>query len=346
MGIKFPMILSEMLILFVCNENSFQGYSPVSNHGYYAPNLNNTINRNGTQEEISTYGIIGVSTAAISYEAGLVFAFDDNGDEVWRLPAQGRTVTSYEDIIIFTNVDNSKSLVISDINGNIISNVDVNDDIYMIYFDGDYLAIGSKDFVKLYDVTVDQLKQGIDLTSATPIKTIDSYYSRGMDINGDTIVVASTFSHEVKTTSFSGMGIESTFDFFYPNDVDFINNDTVLVTEEHMNRIVSLDINAGDWKTKISAPHDIFWYENYHNVTAEDRAQSEEEESRSKASDIYSGYDTLYAPNGLDVYVNDGKRNFIVSDTDNNRINFYDENYQIRGTIVGINNVSNSVHIK
>lgn len=331
--------------LMGCNNSngifSLKAYEPFIEHGYYAPNIKKTINRNDEQCAVISYGNIKEKVVAISYEAKVVIAFDESGQVLWRIPGVGRNIVAHDGIVIFQDKSDRKFLIVN-YKGDIISSVSFDERPYMHYFDGQYFAVGYKEKVKIYKVDTKQLISGFDLAKKTPVKIVDVHYARGMDIRGDQIIIASTFAHQVITTSFSGTLNKSKFEFFYPNDVVFINAHEVLVVEEHMNRVVKLNIVTGGWDTMLSPPYEVFKSYNYKQITAKQRAYSEDEGSRSKASDLHSGYNTLYAPNGIDKY----KNQFAIADTDNNRIVFTNRKLDIKGVISGVNNVSNVQFLK
>lgn len=169
------------------------------------------------------------------------------------------------------------------------------------------------DLIKVYDIT-----STITLLHTSPVSVS---HCRGVYIDGDRLVVASTFEHQVKVISISGGATETYTSVWYPNDVRKLSDGRTLITAEHENRIFKWDRVTNGREMVASAPLAPF------NDIAKTRVQIEAETPASSAeapdyTPVYSppkqnvakiyhpGEVTLYAPNacfqaGSDLWVAD-----------------------------------------
>jgi len=186
-------------------------------------------------------------------------------------------------------------------------------------------------------VVITDLSFNIIYTYTGPIK-----YARGADIFGNMLVVADTFNHYVRLIDMDSNTIIKEWEEYYPNAVQFKNENEIYILGEHSNRLYTLEINSG-LRTMIFSstieetdnPYltktDITTLEHAGDLDANPSVPF----PYSKASKKYSGVRTLYSPNGLTVL----EDSFIISDTDNHRvIEISKDGSEIIREINGLNN--------
>jgi len=170
-------------------------------------------------------------------------------------------------------------------------------------------------------------------------------YPRSADLKGSILAVADTFNHKVKIYD-SNSNVElASMNEFFPNEVIIKNSSEVWVLGEHSNRLLMWNFLNGTRQLIFS--YQGHGYDNPYLSVDEIRQiehsgalhiePSKLKTSKSKASVEYSGYHTLYSPNGM-MIVGDGT--VLIADTDNHRVIRIKEDGQLIFSISGFNNPS------
>lgn len=250
--------------------------------------------------------------------------------------------------------------------------------------DGDYIYIPADNEIRILDrktlkqvdeikldfiATFANVKSGILITSAGEesghIKIFDiknrkdikeiyidptaSSYPRGADIMGDILTVADTYNHRVYGINIKTNKRIFEFPAYYPNSVHFIGNETILVSEEHVNRITEYNINSKKYKVVLGCPLVFFAPNFYNDKTApplEERLIPNVKNTilslpKSLCSENYQGIKTLYSPNGARKAFG----GYLIADTDNHRVLFI-KNGEIESIIYGLNNPVDAIFLE
>ncbi|WP_428086390.1 hypothetical protein [Candidatus Thioglobus sp.] len=207
---------------------------------------------------------------------------------------------------------------------------------------GDQIVAG--DYVK--DGTIRVFKENKNKELIEVFKDpIRSFYSRHAITNGsDILFVADTFGQRVYGVDMKSNKKIFEIPSYFPNQIDLIDQDTILITEEHMNRVVSYNFKLNIFKVVASCP--IQFYKNSVVTdlkTAEEKAPQFVAEKpidypKSLCASSEAGIKTLYSPNGARAY---GKDKLLVADTDNHRIVIFEKG-EVVTVIDGFNNPSDA----
>jgi outer membrane protein assembly factor BamB len=156
-------------------------------------------------------------------------------------------------------------------------------------------------------------------------------YPRAAVLDGGTLYVADTFGHKVKAFDFSSGALLWAVDSYYPNSLQFIGG-RLLVSEEHSNRVVWLDVTTLEKEIAVGCGLDIF-ADPTATVAQIKAREASGDLTKSNGRSICEGL--LYSPNGASMQ-DDGT--FLISDTDNHRVLHIDSFGTIIREIVGFNN--------
>lgn len=174
-----------------------------------------------------------------------------------------------------------------------------------------------------------------------------SAYPRWAARKEDVIVIADTFGSRIYGTDMRTSEIMFSKQVHYPNDVRFLDSDTLLITAEHEDTIYTYNISSGfaSWvygshQNDLKNMRIPFRKRRRLATTPTMRIDPADIESKSKSSVEYSGRETLYAPNGA---VAAGTNGILVADTDNHRVVYLRKvhgGFKIFGVLEGFNNPS------
>jgi hypothetical protein len=164
-------------------------------------------------------------------------------------------------------------------------------------------------------------------------------HPRWAEMAGDLVAIADTFGHRTIVHD-RRTGVDREWSDSFPNDLRWMPDGRLLVTEEHADRIYLLDPSDGSAELVLAAPGMEDLSLDAPAMAALNgparRVDPDSEESRSRSSLEYSGLRTVYAPNGAVPLPEGG---FLVADTDNNRVLFVDGAGEVLVSLSGFNNV-------
>lgn len=184
-----------------------------------------------------------------------------------------------------------------------------------------------------YDSDVQCAADGV-IIHATQ-KKIPAYYPRDAVVSNGTAYVADTFNHRVIAYDIATDQILWTVESLYPNSIQVLS-DRLIVTEEHANRVVAIDL-ASHAKT-IVAGCDLDIYADP-NASVSDIVTREATGllSRPDGRSICEGI--IYSLN-FAAYQDDGT--LLIADTDNHRILHLDAN---GGVLRELRNFNNPIRV-
>ncbi|XZE54482.1 hypothetical protein SH139x_000450 [Planctomycetaceae bacterium SH139] len=188
----------------------------------------------------------------------------------------------------------------------------------------------------------------VDWTSPESI-----FHPRWAALSDDLVVVADTFNHRVFGIRLDAMQSEFSIPTFFPNDVRFLDADTIMVVEEHADRIWTMSLadaalaNLAGRTLLIAAAGREDLSLNVSELSAlassmEVKVDPDASVSLAKSARSYAGMQTLYSPNGA-VALADGS--LYVADTDNHRVIHISAEGLVLGEILGFNNPTKLVPI-
>lgn len=160
---------------------------------------------------------------------------------------------------------------------------------------------------------------------------IPAQYARAVERIGNTIFVADTFGHRIIAYDMLTKQTLFTEPVYFPNDLQVLDNNTLLVTEEHANRVFKLDLTTFNRTLVYGCQLDI--YGDIYSTPDEIKAR-EQSGALTKANGRGICEEILYSPNGavqMDGYT-------IISDTDNHRVLLIDSNGIIVSQVENFNN--------
>lgn len=153
--------------------------------------------------------------------------------------------------------------------------------------------------------------------------TKNSKYPRSADFRNGLVAVANTFGHTVYIQDLNDNLIVE-LEEYYPNEVQFISDNEILVTGEHRNRVFTYNISTRV-KTFLYACREGD-YSNF-NLSQDDfldiersgvfKHEPSKEISKGICADDYVSGETLYSPNGAKI---ESTGELIIADTDNHRV--------------------------
>lgn len=180
-----------------------------------------------------------------------------------------------------------------------------------------------------------------------PLKNIPRFrFPRSVDKKGELIVVADTFGHRVVGWNLSTQKIEFEIPTYYPNDVEFVGDSSILIAEEHSNRVFIYDFRTNNRTLLIACKV----FQDF--TVSPDRTKELElageflafpgnpKSSKSVCAVEFSGSSTLYSPNGATRNC-DGS--YLVSDTDNGRVVQLSRDGKIIRELLNLNNPQSAV---
>lgn len=181
-------------------------------------------------------------------------------------------------------------------------------------------------------------RQGI----APPVSLDDANgfaYARHATAIEDELLVADTFNHRVVGIEEPAARPDWQIDAFFPNQVQLKADGSVLVVEEHANRIVQHDPATGESSVLLSCEHPLF--RNLHGPDAIRARQHETARTppfgfgARSVCDARLDPESLYSPNGFQAI---GDSTIYVADTDNHRVAMFDsETGSVQATVTGLN---------
>lgn len=167
-----------------------------------------------------------------------------------------------------------------------------------------------------------------------------SNYPRSADILGNKVAVADTFGHRVYVKDLD-QNIIAEFDEYYPNKVQFLNENEILVTGEHRNRVYIYNIQTQQKTDLYSCKQEYFddydmSLDDFLSIEKTGVMKGDPSSDRSKGSCAkeYNNGETLYSPNFAEV---NSEGVLIIADTDNHRVLFI-ENGSISAEITNFDN--------
>ncbi|MCP6699721.1 hypothetical protein [Pseudomonas donghuensis] len=159
-----------------------------------------------------------------------------------------------------------------------------------------------------------------------PAKT---QWARDALIHNDRLYVSDTFGHQVLVFRLKNLELLYKKNFYYPNDL-FIANGSVMVVEEHANRVIAVDSGT----IQFSCPLGLYMQTRKNIKDAEHQVvKYNSPNGVSRCAREFMGHNTLYSPNG-GAYL---KKTFVIADTDNHRIVAV-KNGSVISELNGINN--------
>lgn len=166
---------------------------------------------------------------------------------------------------------------------------------------------------------------------------------RGAYLFAGWLFVADTFGHRVYAVDVASGGMRNSTEVYYPNGIEPITSDKVLVCAEHENRVFEWDYYPTDSRTMfMSAP--VAPYNDISKTKADIVSLESStgitpgyEPPKSACAKEYAGDVTLYSPN----YARVTSSGLLVADTDNHRVVLYRDN-SIVTEITGFNNPVNA----
>ena len=271
----------------------------------------------------------------------LIERIDQQGQVVWRYqqPFANRAVDVYENQVVFAA---QREIHVLDVESGILIRTyslgaDTADLAFVNQLDDDHLLVSRKIFGEsTYRVELWSLTSGLQWTN--PFATS---YPRWADSHGNLIAVTDTFGHRVYVVNRLTNELVAEQKVFFPNDVRFLNDTTLLITEEHADRVWKYDFVTNSRTLVLSAPDsraDLTLSHEQVLLLSNDpalRIDPENSRSKSKSSVEYSGNLTLYAPNGA-IQLPDGS--YYIADTDNHRVIHVSAESQILAVVGLFNN--------
>jgi len=187
--------------------------------------------------------------------------------------------------------------------------------------------------VEIFDLAADGASVRSRFRCQEPVQ-----YPRAADLREGNLVIADTFGHRVIVVDVDTGGVELVKEAYYPADVQWLDDQQMLVAEEHANRISIMD-RTGGYRLILSAPHLLF-----SEMTNSVEAMKAGEKSVgvalpgfkapwSPAAERIAGFATVYSPNGAVYY----QGRYIIADTDNHRL-LVVEDGRVVSAIYGFNN--------
>lgn len=153
------------------------------------------------------------------------------------------------------------------------------------------------------------------------VNPIPASNSRNAYVRDNKLYVADTFGHQVYVVDmYTGAKITWT-NVYYPNMIDAISNEVVMICAEHENRVFNWNYVTGSRTMVYSAP--VALYSNMANGSAfimaneaSTGAPTPPAPPMSLCSVAYSGEETLYSPNSARMFDD----LLVIADTDNHRV--------------------------
>lgn len=156
------------------------------------------------------------------------------------------------------------------------------------------------------------------------VNTHSAVYPRCAVVEGGWMFIADTFGHRVYAVDIASGGMRDSTDVYYPNHVQMLASNIVLITAEHENRIFKWQYSPGAHSRTMvhCAPvapfNDIT--KTKADIVAGEAATIDPFSAFSPKKSLCAieaaGTDTLYSPNSARLYGTD----LLVSDTDNHRV--------------------------
>jgi len=159
-------------------------------------------------------------------------------------------------------------------------------------------------------------------------------YSRYADLKDNILFIADTFGHRVYGVNIDNDKIIFEKKVYFPNDVKVTPEGTLLIAEEHANRITQYDYKNNDYKVVFSCPDSIYSDPSLKIEEIIRLSKQKIKNDKSICAEETAGLQTLYSPNGVTYF---DKDSFWVADTDNHRVVFI-QGGRIISAVYGFNN--------
>ena len=180
-----------------------------------------------------------------------------------------------------------------------------------------------------------------------PIKNTPRFsFPRSVAKKGELIVVADTLGHRVVGWNLSTHKIEFEIPTYFPNDVEFVGESSILIAEEHSNRVFIYDFRSNDRILLIACKlFQDFTVSIDSLISLEKKgvflaSPGNPKNSKSVCAVEFSGRSTLYSPNGATRNC-DGS--YLVSDTDNGRVVHLSRDGKIIRELLNLNNPQSAI---
>lgn len=163
---------------------------------------------------------------------------------------------------------------------------------------------------------------------------------RGGDYRNGLAVIADTGNHRVLGVDPNTNAIQFEIPAYFPNDALFVDDSTLLITEEHADRVWLYNITDQSKTLVLASPTFTNLSLTVNQIigivsSADHRIVPEDPSSKSKSSVEFSGINSLYSPNSAIRLSNGG---YYIADTDNHRVIYLDESGTITSVLTGFNN--------
>ncbi|TXC65457.1 hypothetical protein FSC37_03190 [Piscinibacter aquaticus] len=314
-------------------------YAPEDRYSYYSPG-NGTVNVFLTDTMPVEARAIGEPFPAgflvmIQFQKALV-NFDSTGNPLWSFPSAGRFVTVNDDEIFVSDIDDVHVVDVLDTTGQKTA---------VLRFDREVnyaKAVGDRLIVVYNDVgPAEVFRWGPDHRLGEKLfSSVNVSYGRSAELSGDRIAIADTYGQQVVVQSISSGAVQFESPAAFPNGITW-RGDFLYVVEEHLDRVVALNLGDGSKHVVLAPPTPDRWNSGMTLSGLVDGYCGEGTAyPRSIASDICSGEFTLYAPNGIHLE-QDG---MWVADTDNARVIYVGADHKM-SILTGLNGPVNVVPI-
>lgn len=166
----------------------------------------------------------------------------------------------------------------------------------------------------------------------------EASYPRSAINNNQYFVVANTFGHKLDVYDSNGIFIYSE-PFYFPNEITFFDQQNVLITEEHSNRIMLFNLDTKERTVLVSCEISIFQDPNSLPINIAQIERTGALELSGKGACLNK---KLYSPNGVSFK----DQSLVVSDTDNHRVVIFDDLGNETASITGFNNPVRAFYVE
>lgn len=164
---------------------------------------------------------------------------------------------------------------------------------------------------------------------------VEAQYPRDAQRFGSRIYVADTFGHQVIVYDEVEHKVINTIEVYYPNSIQVLNTNTIIVTAEHANSVLQIDLTTNT-KTILYGCNEGL----YTNAEATvDQIIAYELSGAGTLNERSICLNKLYSPNHATMLSNG---DLLIADTDNHRV-IVVRNGQVVTEVVGLNNPTRAV---
>lgn len=308
---------------------------------YYSPKLQLTVNvhMGPPAQELSIVGPPLPAPIVVASDVGTnVTCLSREGQRLWSVdtyPYDPKGVGCRAGLVYFPFKNEVRVHRAAD--GKLVKSIPFEKRLYMLHVRDDLLIVGYEhvDVVEVY-----RLSAGDEPPTKIFACPIKSEHARFADVLAGKLYVADTFGRRVFAVDMESGEMDFELPMYYPCDVKAVDRDTLLIAEEHGNRIVKYKISEGRSTIVYSCPLEL-----YANLAYDPQAIEKHEALSTWAaggefpgigccSERVAGPDTLYSPNGVTPY---GDNGCFIADTDNHRV-VYLHNGRMTTRVYGFNN--------